>query len=53
MEKDNILRTKHANCCRKVLFQRSIIIIENSLVSFIQNTSCYNNDYEFNRTLMS
>ena len=24
LEKDNVLRTKRANCCRKVLFQRSI-----------------------------
>ena len=24
LKKDNVLRTKHANCCRKVLFQRSI-----------------------------
>jgi len=24
LEKDNVLRTKRANCCRKVLFQRSL-----------------------------
>jgi len=24
LEKDNVLHTKRANCCRKVLFQRSL-----------------------------